>query len=43
MLIINLFLLYPHSKINNLNINTIQINLINDDLLYRISKNINNK
>ena len=39
----NLFLLYPYSNINNFNINTIQINLFNDDLLYRISKNVNNK
>ena len=39
----NLLLLYPYSNINNFNINTIQINLFNDDLLYRISKNVNNK
>lgn len=39
----NLFLLYPYSNIKNLNINTIQINLFSDDLLYRISKNVNNK
>ena len=39
----NLFLLYPYSNIKNFNINTIQINLFSDDLLYRISKNVNNK
>lgn len=39
----NLFLLYPYNNINNFNINTIQINLFNEDLLYRISKNVNNK
>ena len=39
----NLFLLYPYSNINNFNINTIQINLFNDDLLYQISKNVKNK
>ena len=39
----NLFLLYPYSNIKNFSINTIQIKLFNDDLLYRISKNVNNK